>query len=38
MSLDDAIEFAISLNALSRTTDDLKKGIRAFLNKEKPQW
>lgn len=38
MSLDDAIEFAVSLNALSRHTDDLKKGIRAFLNKEKPQW
>jgi methylglutaconyl-CoA hydratase len=38
MSLDDAIEFAISLNALSRTTDDLKKGIRAFLNKETLQW
>lgn len=38
MSLDDAIEFAISLNALSRTTDDLKKGISTFLNKEKPQW
>ncbi len=38
MSLDNAIEFAISLNALSRTTDDLKKGIGAFLNKEKPQW
>lgn len=38
MSLNDAIEFAISLNALSRTTDDLKKGIGAFLNKEKPQW
>ncbi|MGQ9806631.1 MAG: enoyl-CoA hydratase/isomerase family protein [Chlorobiales bacterium] len=38
MSLDDSIEFAILLNALSRTTDDLKKGIGAFLNKEKPQW
>ncbi len=38
MSLDNAIEFAVSLNALSRTTDDLKRGIRAFLNKENLQW
>lgn len=38
MSLDDAIAFAVSMNALSRTTDDLKKGINAFLNKENPQW
>ncbi|MCS6988494.1 MAG: enoyl-CoA hydratase-related protein [Chloroherpetonaceae bacterium] len=38
MSLDDAIEFALSLNAFSRSTDDLKKGVGAFLNKEKLQW
>jgi methylglutaconyl-CoA hydratase len=38
MGLEDAVNFAISLNALSRTTDDLKRGIAAFLNKEKLTW
>jgi methylglutaconyl-CoA hydratase len=38
MNLEDAMNFAVSLNALSRTTDDLKKGVSAFLNKEKHTW
>ncbi|NTV45342.1 MAG: enoyl-CoA hydratase/isomerase family protein [Chlorobiales bacterium] len=38
MTLEDSINFAISLNAHARSTDDLKKGIRAFLNKEKISW
>jgi methylglutaconyl-CoA hydratase len=38
MGFDDALQFAVSLNALSRTTDDLKHGINAFLKKEKIQW
>ncbi len=38
LNLDDAVNFAVSLNALSRTTDDLKRGIAAFLNKEKISW
>jgi methylglutaconyl-CoA hydratase len=38
LNLEDAVNFAVSLNALSRTTDDLKRGIAAFLNKEKIAW
>lgn len=38
MSLDDAMALATTLNAFSRSTDDLKKGVGAFLNKEKIQW
>jgi methylglutaconyl-CoA hydratase len=38
MSLDDAINFALHLNALSRQTDDLKKGLATFLNKETLKW
>lgn len=38
MSGDDALNFAVSMNALSRTTEDLKKGVGAFLNKEKISW
>ncbi|NTW50949.1 MAG: enoyl-CoA hydratase/isomerase family protein, partial [Chlorobiales bacterium] len=38
MALEDSINFAISLNAQARSSDDLKKGIRAFLNKEKISW
>jgi methylglutaconyl-CoA hydratase len=38
MSSEDAMNFAVSLNALARTTDDLKKGVSSFLNKEKLIW
>ena len=33
-----ALDFAAEINAMSRETDDCKKGIAAFLNKEKINW
>ncbi len=33
-----AINFASEVNAMSRSTEDCKKGIAAFLNKEKISW
>ena len=38
LSLEDALETATRYNAEARKTDDCKKGISAFLNKEKPVW
>lgn len=35
---DSALRFAAKMNAESRATDDCKKGITAFLNKEKITW
>jgi methylglutaconyl-CoA hydratase len=37
-SIDDALTFAAGLNAEARTTEDCKRGIEAFLNKEKIIW
>jgi methylglutaconyl-CoA hydratase len=34
MDLSSAIEFCINLNVISRTSEDFKKGIQKFLNKE----
>lgn len=34
----EALEYAANLNALIRKTEDFKKGIESFLNKEKLQW
>ncbi len=34
----EALEYASSLNALTRKTEDFKKGIESFLKKEKPTW
>jgi len=34
MNLDSAIQFCVNLNVISRTTEDFKKGIQKFLNKE----
>ena len=36
--LDDALTFAAELNANARNSEDCKKGIAAFLNKEKISW
>lgn len=33
MSMEPALEYAASMNALARSTDDCKKGIAKFLNK-----
>jgi methylglutaconyl-CoA hydratase len=38
MNLEDAIEYAISMNSISRVTEDCRRGINAFLNKEKIRW
>lgn len=33
MSVDDAVNYCIQLNTISRSTDDFKAGIKKFLNK-----
>ena len=38
MSEKDALEYAANLNALTRKTDDFRKGVDAFINKEKLEW
>jgi methylglutaconyl-CoA hydratase len=38
LSIDDALELAANQNAIARATDDCKKGISSFLNKEKINW
>lgn len=37
-SLEDSLEAAVQANAESRSTDDFKRGIATFLNKEKLIW
>ncbi|MBS1558304.1 MAG: enoyl-CoA hydratase/isomerase family protein [Bacteroidetes bacterium] len=38
MNLLEALQYAATQNAEARASDDCKKGIRAFLNKEKLSW
>jgi methylglutaconyl-CoA hydratase len=38
MSTSDALDYASNLNALTRMTDDCKKGIEAFLKKVPLRW
>lgn len=38
MHLPEALDYAAAQNASARATQDCKKGISAFLNKEKPNW
>ncbi len=38
LSLDDGLEYAIRLNALSRNSADLNEGVTAFLEKRAPKW
>ena len=38
MGLSEGLRYAIELNALSRTTADLKEGVTAFLEKRDPSW
>lgn len=33
-----SLEYAANMNAAARMTEDCKKGVKAFLNKEKPRW
>lgn len=38
LSIEDALEYAANQNAIARATEDCKKGIASFLNKEKINW
>jgi methylglutaconyl-CoA hydratase len=38
MSTSEALEYAANLNALTRMTDDCKRGVEAFLNKDQVRW
>jgi methylglutaconyl-CoA hydratase len=38
MSTADALDYAANLNALTRMTEDCKRGIEAFLKKEPMKW
>lgn len=38
MELSEALEYAAQMNAQTRSSDDCKRGIGAFLNKEKFKW
>lgn len=38
LTLDDGLNYAAEMNANARNTDDCKRGIAAFLNKEKLTW
>ena len=38
MDINEALEYAAQTNAKARATDDCKRGIAAFLNKEKLSW
>ena len=38
MPLTEALEYAASMNATARATDDCKKGIDAFLKKQERSW
>lgn len=38
MSLEEGLDYAVQMNATVRGSDDCKKGIGAFLNKEKITW
>lgn len=38
MPLEQGMDFAAGLNADARQGDDFRKGLQAFLDKEKPRW
>ncbi|WP_263786347.1 enoyl-CoA hydratase/isomerase family protein [Salinibacter grassmerensis] len=38
MGLDEALDYAVQMNAFARGTDDCQAGIEAFLNDEDPPW
>ena len=38
LGLLEGLRYATEVNALSRTTDDLKEGVAAFLEKREPRW
>jgi methylglutaconyl-CoA hydratase len=38
LSMNEALQYAAKMNMKARKSDDCKKGINAFLNKEKLSW
>ena len=38
MGLHEALRYATEVNVLSRTSDDLREGVSAFLEKREPAW
>lgn len=38
MGLDEALDYAVQMNAFARETEDCQAGIDAFLNDEDPPW
>jgi methylglutaconyl-CoA hydratase len=38
MSIEHALSYAAEMNAKARGSEDCKRGIAAFLNKEKLSW
>ncbi len=38
MGLDEALDYAVQMNAFARGTEDCQAGIEAFLNDEEPPW
>ncbi len=38
MGLQEALRYALEVNVLSRTSDDLREGVSAFLEKREPSW
>ena len=38
MSLNDALEYAATMNARARATEDCKRGVKAFLDKQDLSW
>lgn len=38
VGVEDGLRYAVEVNALARTGDDLAEGVRAFLEKRPPRW
>ena len=38
MGLQEGLRYAVGMNAWTRTTDELKEGVAAFLEKREPEW
>ena len=38
MSLQESLSFAADMNARARESDDFKRGVASFLNKENIEW
>ena len=38
MGLEEALDYAVQMNAFARSTEDCEAGIEAFLNDEAPPW